>query len=545
MRSLLAVAFILLVFLSGCGGGGSSGDTSSDDPQTPPSNVIISLSAVPNSPGSVSLSWNAVGNQRHYWVFMDGYLYTQIYQFTQESPVTAVATRLHANHEYCFRVVAYTESPYLYVGESSEVCTATPVDTEPPDPPVYLKSVYSSSDNELSLTWPEATDNAWVARYRVYRDDEYLEEVSDLSFLDTNFGTDALYCYQVTAIDDSGNESSKSITSCASPDYSSRIAQVQQSPGASGGVKTSLALDTDGNTHISFYEAESKDLFYATNASGEWAITTIAIGVFGSPSLALDSLGKVHIAFASDGVYSLKYATNAAGAWVVSTIDSNWVGLFPALAVDPNDMVHISYYDYQNGYLKYATNATGAWLAQIIDNGYIVGKASSIAIGPSAKVHISYYDEGNIRLKYATNANGVWSLSTLDNSTDAGSYSALIADGSGKVHIAYYDMQNRTLKYAAGNLGFWAIETLDTGDVGGTGWNPSLYLDAAEKLHVSYNDWGYGFLRYVTNKSGVWETYVFGAPPSGGGDIWVDTDGMVHVSYQEGLNIYYFIYAVD
>ena len=75
---VLAVGFML----SACGGGGSSGDSSSDDPQTPPSNVIISLSAEPNSPGSVALSWDAVGNQRYYWVFMDGYLYTQIYQFT-------------------------------------------------------------------------------------------------------------------------------------------------------------------------------------------------------------------------------------------------------------------------------------------------------------------------------------------------------------------------------------------------------------------------------------------------------------------------------
>ena len=138
---VLLGSLALLSIVVSCGGGGSSGDSSSDDPPTPPGNFIISLSAVPNSPGSVALSWNEVGNQRHYWVFMDGYLYTQIYQFTQESPVTAVATRLHANHEYCFRVVAYTESPYLYVGESSEVCTVTPVDTEPPDPPVYLKSV--------------------------------------------------------------------------------------------------------------------------------------------------------------------------------------------------------------------------------------------------------------------------------------------------------------------------------------------------------------------------------------------------------------------
>lgn len=546
---VLLGSLALLSLVVSCGGGGSSGDTSgntsSGAPQTSPGNVIISLSATPNSPGSVALSWNAVGNNRLYWVFMDGCLYTQIHQFTQESPLTAVATRLHSNNKYCFRVVAYTESPYLYVGESSEVCTVTPVDTEPPTPPVSLKSVYSLADDELSLTWPEATDNAWVARYRIYRDGEYLEEVSDLSFLDTNFGTDTLSCYQITAVDDSGNESSQSITSCASPEYSSRVAQVQQSPGANGGAKTSLALDADGNAHISFYEAESKNLFYATNAAGEWAITTIATGVFGSPSLTLDSLGKVHIAFASDGVYSLKYATNATGAWLVSTIDSGWVGLVPALAVDPNDKVHISYYDYQNGRLKYATNATGTWLAQVIDNSYFVGKASSIAIGPSAKVHISYYDEGSRRLKYATNATGVWLSNLLDNTTDAGSYSSLAVDGTGKVHVAYYDEQNRALKYATGNPGAWAIETLDTGDVGGTGWNPSLYLDASGKLHISYNDWGYDYLRFITNTSGVWETYAVGVPPSGGGDIWVDAAGMVHVSYQEGLNIYYLIYAVD
>jgi hypothetical protein len=74
-------------------------------------------------------------------------------------------------------------------------------------------------------------------------------------------------------------------------------------------------------------------------------------------SLAVDSNGSVHISYYDETNLDLKYATNSSGTWVTSTIDSTGdVGRYTSIALDTNNKVHISYYDLTNGKLKYATN---------------------------------------------------------------------------------------------------------------------------------------------------------------------------------------------
>ena len=135
----------------------------------------------------------------------------------------------------------------------------------------------------------------------------------------------------------------------------------------------------------------------ATNATGSWVKRTLDnSGHDGATSIAVDSSGKVHISYYDDANTSLKYVTNTTGAWMKTTLDNSGdVGYNNSIAVDSGGKVHIGYTD---SALKYVTNASGHWVKKVVDDSGILG---SIAVDSNGKVHISYYDYANGALKYA------------------------------------------------------------------------------------------------------------------------------------------------
>lgn len=96
-------------------------------------------------------------------------------------------------------------------------------DEIPPSTPTNLRT-RASSMTEVGLSWSVATDNVGVAGYHVYRDDDHLQSVSETSTSDPGRSPGTLYCYQVSAFDAAGNESSKSIDSCISLGNESPVA---------------------------------------------------------------------------------------------------------------------------------------------------------------------------------------------------------------------------------------------------------------------------------------------------------------------------------
>ena len=79
-------------------------------------------------------------------------------------------------------------------------------DTEAPSPVTNLIAT-NITDNSLTLSWSQASDNLGVIKYAIYRDGIFLKELNELKFSDSALTAGASYTYSVVAFDLKGNQS--------------------------------------------------------------------------------------------------------------------------------------------------------------------------------------------------------------------------------------------------------------------------------------------------------------------------------------------------
>src|SRR4030067_637801 len=74
--------------------------------------------------------------------------------------------------------------------------------------------------------------------------------------------------------------------------------EIVDSPGSVGSY-ASIAVDSSGNSHISYYDSTNTDPTYATNAAGSWVTATVdSSGDVGQyTSIAVDTSGKAYISY--------------------------------------------------------------------------------------------------------------------------------------------------------------------------------------------------------------------------------------------------------
>jgi PKD repeat protein len=311
---------------------------------------------------------------------------------------------------------------------------------------------------------------------------------------------------------------------------------------------SSLALDSNDNPYISYYDVYGA-LKYASRGPWvwpphyKWYIQTVdSTGNVGhNPSLALDSNSNPSISYYDATNEDLKYAQRTSSGWVTAIVDDTGnVGSYSSLALDSSDNPHITYYDAANHNLKYAWSSVPLfWAKEIVDQTTAIVFPPSLALDSNGTPRIGYWDELSRNLKYAQRTSSGWVTAIVDETS--GWYSSLALDSSDNPHITYYNPAKKDLRYFSGQA---AAPTgsivINNGDAYTTNLNVTLTL--------TYTAYGSTTTNIRLSNDGIWDTEAWEAPtasktwllPSGHGTRTVyyqvkDSDGLLSSTYSDTI----------
>ncbi len=224
------------------------------------------------------------------------------------------------------------------------------------------------------------------------------------------------------------------------------------------GWDPAIAIDANNIAHISYYQPANHDLKYIKLLDSCLADPPSCAQVLDGPdyvgafsSIAVDSQGLAHITYYDDTNGDLKYV-QADGVSSPVTLDSaGQVGRGITSIFDGDDILHICYFDTTNHDLKYL-KLDGVSDPVVLDtdfSGYL-GELS-LAIDPSGIPVVAYYSDRLADLRYLR-LDGFSSVQTLDKAGETGRFASLAFDRFGIAHVSYEDFDLRDLRYIQGRF---------------------------------------------------------------------------------------------
>jgi hypothetical protein len=395
-------------------------------------------------------------------------------------------------------------------------------------PHTITLTVTADTPTSLALSWTGPAPG--VTGYDLYRDGDAVSAVhlNGTSYHDSGLEPASRHCYIVYAIAWPVGAVAQSNTVCA---ITSATAGWPIQTVATG-ANPSLALDAGYQPRVVYRSGSS--VMFAARSGGTWHESTVDgdAGTGGDADLRVDSRGANQVSYVNAASGSLMYATDLIGVWVKEVVDATG-GSVSALGLDAADNAHVAYAGIDNfgsGVVRYASNATGSWQTQ-----WIVGwsdstpGSASLAVDRGGIVHFVVTSAGaGCVLVYFDNAVGDWHETVVADDCNLGA--AIVVDSTGAVHMAY--STSRGLKYAHKAYDSWQIDQLDSFYWLG-GQRVGLAVDNTDHLHIAYQD--EGCLKYATNLSGTWERYFIDCKSGAGShpSIAVDVTGRVLIAYND------------
>lgn len=206
------------------------------------------------------------------------------------------------------------------------------------------------------------------------------------------------------------------------------LVQRTESPGHDG-WDNALTIDADGRPHTISIDpsgfGSDVGLEYGFFDGDNWTVQQVGSGPlmyeFGT-TIALDSAGNPHATFYNDQSADLMYASRTGDDWTVTAIDTEGdVGLFADMLLDADDRPHVAYLQMDGdsaGAIKYALFEDGAWSIEEVDqlDSLVLGMTGarniiSLAFDSQGNPVIAYTDQQTIKLAWRQ-ADG-WRIETV------------------------------------------------------------------------------------------------------------------------------------
>ena len=123
------------------------------------------------------------------------------------------------------------------------------------------------------------------------------------------------------------------------------------------GFGVCVALDKEGDPHVSYMNYTNPAVKYAVRKNGHWQTQVVqALGGVGYPdrnSITIDEQGRPYIGYYDARNGELRLARRQGQKWEIETVDGNGAGFTSSIQV-VQDMIWLAYTDGANGGLKVA-----------------------------------------------------------------------------------------------------------------------------------------------------------------------------------------------